>query len=73
MKIAFPDIKADFIVDHQGNKKKVILDIEQFEELIETLEDYYDIATAALEKRDTQTCSLEELKRAILERPDEEK
>lgn len=44
------DIKANFIVDGKGKKKQVVLDIEQFEELLETLEDYYDIAQAAVKK-----------------------
>ena len=63
----FEGIKADFITDAQGNKKKVILDIEQFRELLETLEDYYDIAQVAIKKQGEDSGdSLEEVKKRLL-------
>ena len=43
-------IKADFITDAKGRKKQVVLGIAQFKELLETLEDYHDIAQAAVKK-----------------------
>ena len=54
MKLLYPEVKADFIVDSKGNKKKVILDIKQFNKLMEALEDYHDIAAVALEKEKKQ-------------------
>ena len=60
-------IKANFIVDAKGKKKQVVLDIEQFEELLETLEDYYDIAQAAVKKHKvTPGDSLENVKKRLL-------
>ena len=67
MKFLPSKIKAQFIVDNKGNKKNVILDIKQFEELLKTLEDYYDIATASLAKsRKEKTYTLDEIKKELL-------
>lgn len=66
MKLDFPEIKADFITDPKGKKKFVVLKIEQFQELLETLEDYHDIAQAALAKRETdQFYTIEEVEKRI--------
>lgn len=67
MKLDFPDIKAEFITDDQG-KNRVILDLEQFNELLEALEDYHDIAQAALlkiEESCEETFTLEEIEHAL--------
>ncbi len=65
--VALSAIKANFIVDAKGKKKQVVLDIEQFEELLETLEDYYDIAQAAVKKHKAASCdSLENVKKRVL-------
>jgi hypothetical protein len=68
MKHAYPEIKANFIIDEKGKKKSVILDIKQFNDLLETLQDYYEIAHAALEKDPDleNAISLEDLKKQIL-------
>ena len=64
---SYPDQKAQFIVDAKGNKKQVVLDIDQFEELLETLEDYYDIAQAAiLKNKKEKTKSLAVIKKKLL-------
>ena len=64
---SYPDLKAQFIVDAKGNKKQVVLDIDQFEELLETLEDYYDIAQAAiLKNKKEKTKSLAVIKKKLL-------
>lgn len=63
----FENIKADFITDSEGNKKKVILDIEQFKELLETLEDYYDLAQVAIQKQNLEESdNLEKIKKRLL-------
>ncbi|MBM3887166.1 hypothetical protein FJ364_04505 [Candidatus Dependentiae bacterium] len=60
-------IKAQFIVDAKGKKKQVVLDIDQFEELLEVLEDYYDIAQAAIKKHKTAPVdTLENVKKRLL-------
>lgn len=67
MNLDFPDFKAEFITDNQG-RKRVILDIEQFNELIEALKDYHDIAQVALlkcEKSEEETFTLEEVEQAL--------
>jgi PHD/YefM family antitoxin component YafN of YafNO toxin-antitoxin module len=62
MKLEFPDVQANFIVDSQGQKKFVVLDVQQFKELMETLEDFYAIAQAGLVKsQEEETITLEEL------------
>ncbi len=69
MSLTLPEVKASFIVDGQGNKKQVVLDIEQYHELLETLEDYHDIAVAALAvKENEQAVSIEELEKEILQK-----
>jgi hypothetical protein len=62
-----PNLKAHFITDAKGNKKQVVLELDQFEELLETLEDYYDIVHAAVAKRKNEkTKSLDAVKKRLL-------
>ena len=66
MKVSYPKIKANFIVDSEGNKKQVVLEIEQFNELLETLQDYYDIASSVLsEKNLDEALDLEDVKKQV--------
>ena len=61
------DIKENFIVDAKGKKKQVVLDIKQYETLLETLEDYYDIAQAAIKKHKKEPVdTLENVKKKLL-------
>lgn len=46
-----------YIVDEKGEKKEVIIPVEEYEEL---LEDLHDLAVIA-ERRDEPTASLEEI------------
>lgn len=52
---------TQFIVSSKGKKKAVILPIEQYQELLEDLEDIAIIA----ERRDEPTIPFEELKRRL--------
>lgn len=51
-----------FVVDREGNRKAVILPLEQYERL---LEDLHDLAVVA-ERRDEETVDLAEMKRRLL-------
>lgn len=74
MKLEFPDIQANFIVDPKGEKKFVVLGVDQFKELMETLDDFYTIAQASLAKsRTEETITLEELERNIKVRDESKK
>jgi len=69
MKSSTPDtIKANYIVDKQGKKTGVILDIKFFNALLEKLEDLYDIAEAekVLQKKEG-TYSIEEVEKILFE------
>ena len=69
MKVSYPEVKANFIVDSEGNKKQVVLEIEQFNELLETLQDYYDIASSVLsEKNLDEALDLEDVKKQVLKK-----
>jgi len=52
---------TQFVVSSKGRKEAVILPIEQYQELLEDLEDLAIIA----ERRDEPTITLEELKRRL--------
>jgi len=54
---AIQKIKPEFITDESGKKKAVIISIEEFEELMEDLEDLAAIA----ERRDEPVISHDEL------------
>jgi PHD/YefM family antitoxin component YafN of YafNO toxin-antitoxin module len=54
----------EYIIDAQGNKKYVLLPIEEYEAMIEKLEDARDIQLAQ-ERRGGETISLEELKKQL--------
>jgi hypothetical protein len=51
MKILFPKIKVQFVVDAKGKKQHVQMSVSDFEKLITALEDYHDIATAETIKK----------------------
>lgn len=53
--------QEQFIVDEKGEKKAVVLSIEEYEEL---LEDLHDLALIA-ERRDESTITFEELKQRL--------
>ncbi len=55
--IELRDLQAKFITDENGNKTAVILPIEEFEELLEDLEDLAVIA----ERREESTIPFEEV------------
>ncbi len=46
MKAPISDFPAQFIVDQNGKKTAVVLDIKTFESLVDQLEDFYLIAMA---------------------------
>lgn len=55
MKRSLNKPNIQFIVDAQGKKQKIIMNVADFEKLIEKLEDLHDIATAEqTKKRDKQ-------------------
>ncbi len=43
MKLSIPPINPQFVYDQEGNKKAVLLDIKEFDNLVEGLEDFYDL------------------------------
>jgi len=53
--------QEQYIVDKKGQKKAVILPIEEYEELLEDLHDLVIIA----ERRDEPTVNFDELKRRL--------
>ncbi|WP_422136321.1 hypothetical protein [Endozoicomonas sp. ALD040] len=53
--------KPQYITDDQGNRVSVVLPLDQYQELIEDLE---DLATVA-ERRDEETVSHEELIKSL--------
>lgn len=67
MKSATFEIQPQYIVDNEGNRTAVILKIDQFERLMEDLEDFYlgKLAEAALEN-DTERHSLDSVKKELL-------
>jgi PHD/YefM family antitoxin component YafN of YafNO toxin-antitoxin module len=54
-------LQEQYVVDTNGNKKAVILAIEQYEQL---LEDLHDLAIVA-ERRQEEPISLEEMQRRL--------
>jgi PHD/YefM family antitoxin component YafN of YafNO toxin-antitoxin module len=54
-------LQEQYVVDANGNKKAVILAIEQYEQL---LEDLHDLAIVA-ERRQEEPISLEEMQRRL--------
>jgi len=54
-------LREQFIVDENGERKAVVLPVEEYEEL---LEDLHDLAVIA-ERRDEPTVSFEELKKRL--------
>lgn len=55
--------QEEYIIDKKGKKTAVILQVEEYEEL---LEDLHDLATIA-ERRDESTIDFEELKKRLKE------
>ena len=63
---------ARYIVDEKGRRVSVILPVEEYERLIEALEDledarHYDEAKAALERGESEVVPLEQTMREIRE------
>jgi len=56
--------KEQYIVDKKGQKRAVILSIEEYEQL---LEDLHDLAIIA-ERRDESTINFEEIKKRLKKR-----
>ena len=67
IKFQIPEFKVNFLNDDQGNKKSAIIDIEEYQGLIATIEDLYNIIKTSISKKDhtKDTYTLEELQ-AIL-------
>lgn len=66
IKFQIPEFKVNFLNDDQGNKKSAIIDIEEYQDLIATIEDLYNIIKVSISKDHTKdTYTLEELQ-AIL-------
>ena len=55
------ELQAQYVTDESGNKTAVILPIEEFEELLEDLEDLAMLA----ERRDEPSLSFEEVKERL--------
>jgi hypothetical protein len=69
MKLSLPQtLNAEFVVDNKGNKKKIILDMDQFQELVDLLQDYYDLAKIAVSKKGAKTYTLEEVEKSLLKK-----
>lgn len=68
MKLSIPPLHPEFIYDQEGNKKAVVLKVDEFEALIEGLEDLYDLIRAYKVKQDPnqETFSLESVVEEIL-------
>ena len=65
-------MEARYIVDENGKRVSVILPVEEYERLIEALEDLedvrlYDEAKAALERGESEVVPLEQAMREIRE------
>jgi PHD/YefM family antitoxin component YafN of YafNO toxin-antitoxin module len=60
--IKINDLNPQYITDEHGNKKSVILPIEEFEELMEDIEDLAIIAERRKERTISQEQLIEELK-----------
>jgi PHD/YefM family antitoxin component YafN of YafNO toxin-antitoxin module len=65
-------MEARYIVDEKGRRVSVILPVEEYERLIEALEDledarHYDEANAALERGESEVVPLEQTMREIRE------
>ena len=65
-------MEARYIVDEDGNRTDVILPVEEYERLIEALEDLedvrlYDEARAALQRGESEVVPLEQAMREIRE------
>ena len=46
-----PKIKAQFVIDAHGKKRQVILSVQDFEKLLEKIEDLQDVAMAETTKK----------------------
>lgn len=70
MKLNIPELHPDFVYDQKGNKKAVLLDVHEFDALIEGLEDLYDLIRVHQIKQDpsTERFSLESVIQEILEK-----
>jgi PHD/YefM family antitoxin component YafN of YafNO toxin-antitoxin module len=55
------ELQARYVIDEAGNKTAVILPIEEFEELLEDLEDM----AVLIERRDESTIPFEEVKKNL--------
>lgn len=64
--LSLDPLKAQYIVDKDGKKTGVILDIKMFNALLQELEDLYDITQAEriIEKKD-QKYTLEEVEKSL--------
>ena len=61
-----PKIKTQYIIDKTGKKTGVILDIKVFENLLEELEDLYDITEAErIIRKGGKEYSLEEIEKSF--------
>ncbi|CDK30803.1 hypothetical protein [Candidatus Babela massiliensis] len=66
IKFQIPEFKVNFLNDDQGNKKSAIIDIEEYQDLIATIEDLYNIIKASISKDHTKdTYTLEELQKLL--------
>ena len=68
MKSPVSDFPAQFIIDQNGKKTAVLLDIKVFESLVEQLEDFYLIAMAKESMEDDELISHEAIKKMISEK-----
>jgi hypothetical protein len=59
--IQIRELQAQYITDEAGKKTAIILPIEEFEELLEDLEDLAMLA----ERRDEETIPFEEVKKRL--------
>lgn len=59
--IQIRELQAQYITDEAGKKTAIILPIEEFEELLEDLEDLAMLA----ERRDEPTISFDEVKKRL--------
>ncbi len=68
--VSVEDVKAQYIVDKDGKKTGVILDIKLFNALLQELEDLYDITEAEriIEKKGKKY-TLEEVEQSLMKDP----
>ncbi len=58
-----PKLKPEFVIDEKGNKKAIILSIEEYEELMEDLQDLAVLAERREEPVISHADVMEELSR----------